>query len=214
VFYPRKTKVFCIGRNKTGTTSLKVALKTLGFKIGDQTQGELLLEDWARYDFSRIVELCRTADAFQDIPFSLDLTYSVLDSAFPGSKFILTIRDSADVWYESLTRYHSNLLRKGRLPTADDLKWCKYRKRGWLWREEKLVYGIDESTLYNRELYIQHYETHNRRVMDYFRSRPEDLLVLNLCESNAMKSLGDFIGVDCDGISMPHLNRSRSAASR
>jgi hypothetical protein len=68
-------KIFCIGRNKTGTTSLEQALRGFGYRLGNQRQGELLLDDWAHRDFRRIVDLARSADAFQDIQFSLRSTY-------------------------------------------------------------------------------------------------------------------------------------------
>ena len=68
-------KVFCIGRNKTGTTSLKLALQELGYKMGSQPQGERLIKDWKNNNFSPIIELAKTADAFQDIPFSYNNTY-------------------------------------------------------------------------------------------------------------------------------------------
>ena len=51
----RKEKIFVIGRNKTGTTSIAEVLSTLGFKLGDQLSAELLIEDWARRDFRSLV---------------------------------------------------------------------------------------------------------------------------------------------------------------
>src|SRR5690606_4675563 len=101
----RSPKIFCIGRNKTGTTSLKVALRDLGYSIGSQRAAEHLIEDWGQRDFRRLVKLVSTADAFQDIPFSYDYTFQAMDAAFPGSKFILSIRDSPEQWYESLVRF-------------------------------------------------------------------------------------------------------------
>ena len=91
-FYKRRPKVFCIGQNKTGTTSVEAVLKQLGYKMGNQAKAELLIHDWAKRDFKEIVKFCRSADAFQDIPFSNDFTYEILDYAFPDSKFILTVR--------------------------------------------------------------------------------------------------------------------------
>jgi len=90
---PRQ-KIFVIGNNKTGTTSIGAALEALGFSLGNQADAELLMEDWAKRDFQRIVDYCETADAFQDVPFSLEFTYQVLDYAFPDSRFILTVRNS------------------------------------------------------------------------------------------------------------------------
>jgi hypothetical protein len=204
-----KRKIFCIGSGKTGTTSLGRALQLLGFKLGDQGAAELLLDDWARRDFSRIIRYCHTGDAFQDIPFCLDHTYNMLDYAFPGSKFILTIRNTAEEWYESLVRFHGKLVGKNRTPTADDLKGLPYHYLGWMWRAMVLVYGDVEATLYDRQKYIDYYENHRRNVLDYFRHRPHDLLVLNVAEPQAMADLCDFLGVPQSDVMMPHLNTSR-----
>jgi len=180
-----RNKIFVIGRNKTGTTSMLVALKSLGFKMGSQAVAELLLEDWARRDFRRIVEYCRSADAFQDVPFSLDYTYVVLDQAFPNSKFILTIRRDSSEWYDSLMRFHTRMIGKNRTPTAADLKQFRYRKPEFLWQAAQLIYGVDESTLYDRKIYTSHYESHVKNVREYFRHRPDDLLVLNVSDPPA-----------------------------
>ena len=93
------TKIFCIGANKTGTTSLKKAMDELGFVVGAQITAENLVDDWAQRDFRRIIKYCKSAEFFQDAPFSFEFTYIVMDHAFPGSKFILTERDSPEQWY-------------------------------------------------------------------------------------------------------------------
>lgn len=205
---PGGRKVFCIGRNKTGTTSLEAALRSLGLKLGLQARGEMLMPDWARRDFSRIVDLCRTADAFQDVPFSLSFTFMALDMNFPGSKFILTVRDSPDEWFESVKRFQTKIVNKGRLPTADDLREFDYRYKGFLWDGFVMNYGDDESLLYDRDAYIAHYLEHSRAVTSYFRRRPDDLLVLNVGQPDAMRRLCDFLGFAYGGQAMPHLNRS------
>ena len=201
-------KIFCVGLNKTGTTSLAAALSGLGYKMGEQSAAELLIEDWGRRDFRQIVAYCASADAFQDIPFSLDYTYQALDGAYPGSKFILTVRSSADEWYASLVRFHTAIVAKNRLPTAADLKEFPYRRRGWLWDAMRLVHGDAEESFYDRETNIRRYQDHNRRVLDYFRHRPGDLLVLNVADADAMRRVFDFLGQPDDGRPMPHLNRS------
>ena len=183
-------------------------LVDLGFSLGNQETGELLLEDWGIRDFRRTISYCRTARAFQDIPFSLPYTYQALDNAFPMSKFILTIRNSADEWYKSLTRYHNRFVGKNRLPTAEDLKEVSYRYKGWLWRNQQLVYGINEETLYSESIYTNHYRLHNFQIIDYFRYRPDDLLVLNITDSAAMKKICGFLDIQYSGQVIPHLNKS------
>ena len=83
--------MFCIGRNKTGTTSLEAALKKAGLRVGSQPIGESLIYDWSARRFDRIVELCRSAEAFQDDPFSLPYTFEILDFFIPAVK-IYTVR--------------------------------------------------------------------------------------------------------------------------
>eukprot|EP01038_Epipyxis_sp_PR26KG_P003785 gene3785-biopygen2823 len=110
--------------------------------MGHQPRGELLLGDWRERRFDRIAQLAQTADAFQDVPFSLPGTYAEMDAQFPGSRFILTVRDSADQWYRSVTRFHTKIVNQGRsLPTADDLKRFAYRHPGYLWQAAQATYG-------------------------------------------------------------------------
>lgn len=204
----QRKKVFCIGQNKTGTTSMAEALAGLGYKVGDQPAAELLINDWSRRDFRSIVSYCQSADAFQDIPFSLDYTYQALDSAYPGSRFILTLRDSSDQWYESAVRFHTKIIGKNRIPTAADLKEFAYRRPGWLWEVMQLVYGDPEDSLYDRDRLVRRHEEYNSRVIDYFRHRPNDLLVLKLSDPRSMKQLCGFLGKEHDDRVMPHLNRT------
>src|SRR5690606_29167844 len=122
---------------------------------------ELLMDDWAKRDFRQLIQLCKRADVFQDVPFSLPYTYQAVDQAFPRSRFILTIRDSAEQWYQSLVRFHTKLIGKNRLPTKDDLQQFPYVYSGWMWQQQQIVYGADKHTLYQYEKYTAHYEKHN-----------------------------------------------------
>jgi hypothetical protein len=206
--FRKKTKVFCIGQNKTGTTTVEAVLKSLGYKMGNQARGEMLRKEWAAGNYKNIIKLCKTADAFQDVPFSYNFTFIVLDYVFPGSKFILTVRNNKDDWYKSLTRFHTKIVGKGKLPTAEDLKKYTYRYKGFLWEGQQLKFGIDETTVYDYKIYTDHYEMHNRTVKEYFKHRPQDLLILNLSENSAMEKLYTFLGIKYNGETMPHLNKS------
>ena len=205
----RKPKVFVIGCNKTGTTSVAEALRLLGWDVAKQRPAELLLEDWGRRDFRQLMEFCHRHDAFQDVPFSLDWTWMALDQAFPGARFVLTVRNSGEEWFESMTRFHTRLVDKGRLPTVEDLREFPYAHPGWLLRYHELVYGADENSLYDRDTYIRNYEAHNAEIQRYFRGRPQDLLVLNTSEPGSMQKLCAFLGEPDRGLDMPHRNASR-----
>ena len=119
----RKKKVFCIGFNKTGTTTLNNVLAGLGYKMGDQAKAELLMKEWSQRKFNNIIKFVKSADAFQDIPFSLPFSYIALDQAFPNSRFILTLRESEEDWYRSIVRFHSKKWAKGKeMPSRQDLE--------------------------------------------------------------------------------------------
>lgn len=202
-------KIFCVGRNKTGTTSLAHALRGLGFSMGYQPRGEMLRKDWHQRDLRRISQLVETADAFQDVPFSLPGICASMDTLFPGSRFILTVRDDADQWYRSLTEFHKKIVTGGKnIPTAQELKNFYYRYPGYLWEAAQTTYGVTEETLYDKALYTRHYDDHNEAVVRYFSGRPADLLVLNLSDPNAMRSLCEFLGIAWAGQAMPHANKT------
>lgn len=189
----KTTKVFCIGRNKTGTTSIKVCLKELGYKVGNQAKGELLLEKYLARDFNSIIKFSKSADAFQDVPFSLPFTYMFLDQAYPGSKFILTIRDSPDQWYNSLVNFHSKKFgKRNGIPTSEDLKRAVYRKKGYIWRVVNGVYAAPEYDPYHKDTLIRNYEWHNYSVNQYFRYK-NNLLTINISDPKAYKKMCTFL---------------------
>lgn len=201
-------KVFVVGFNKTGTTSMGAALDRLGYRVGDQSTSELLMHDWAKRRFDSIIEFARTADAFQDVPFSLDFTFQRMDIVFPGSKFILTVRPS-DKWYASLLGHHQRLLGIDRIPTVEDLRACTYRREGWLLEANQLIFGVRDADLYDRDRYVKRYERHNDLVVDYFQARPESLLVVDLSMHDAFSTIAGFLGKPLpDGTRMPHCNRA------
>lgn len=204
-----KEKVFCVGANKTGTTSIRKVFESLGLKVGRQHTAELFIHDWARQDYRKIISYCRGAEAFQDMPFSYPNTYEAMDKAFPGSKFILTVRKNSDEWFDSLIRFHTKGVKKGRIPTADDLREYPYLYPGFLWDAQRLRYGVDESTLYDREIYTRAYEEHNRNIRNYFKNRPSDFLELNVADDDAMERLVKFLGYLYTGQKMPHVNSTQ-----
>ena len=207
-------KIFVIGRNKTGTTSLQQALSELGYRVGNQYLAESLLEDWGIRDFRKLVHYCHRSDAFQDVPFSYHYTFQAMDAAFPGSKFILSVRGSEEEWYESLIGFAAMIFEKRtgerRVPTVEELKQAPYHREGFAWRKRQLFgIGLNSDEAYPEKELKAYYTRHNDIVIDYFRNRPNDLLVLNVAEPDSMKKLCEFLGHRYDGRGMPRLNTSR-----
>jgi hypothetical protein len=205
-------KVFCIGATKTGTTSLERALRDLGYRLGDQHQGEALLPHYMTRNFQPIVEFCLTADAFQDAPFCFPFTYIALDQSFPKAKFILSVRDDADQWYRSMVTFHGNLFASGRVPTKEDLVKAEYSYPGYVWDSFRSVFDPPEDDVYNKATLVSQYERHNASVRDYFRFK-SNLLEINLSQPGGYQTFCEFLGKEPAGNDFPWLNSSTPLAS-
>lgn len=210
-------KAFVIGRNKTGTTTMQTAFEQMGLTVGDQRTAELLAADWLARDFHRIIAYCSRAQVFQDVPFSLNYTYIIMDHAFPGSKFILTVRDTED-WYRSLLRfhfaeigYHADLESFTR---ADPDLICKvkewsYIRKGWIYDMMVNSFNLScDSELYDAKIFMSNFEEYNGEVKNYFRQRPSDLLVLDVSKAHDTAPVAEFLGLSSSCvIPMPHENK-------
>lgn len=190
----RKVKIFCVGLNKTGTTSLFRTLENLNFKMGDQRSGELLFRNWVKNDFDPIIQYTKSSMAFQDIPFSLPSTYGVLDKYYVNSKFILSVRDSPEQWYNSVVKFHSKLWGDGRNPpTAVQLKSANYLYKGFPFEFSQIVWKTPENDPYNKDILIDHYRSHNCQVKEYFKDKKEKLITINVSCNSDYSRLCDFL---------------------
>lgn len=153
-----KSKIFGIGLAKTGTTSLNDALAIMGISsIGCPDSISAI----NRFDAATdgIV-----AGRFEE-----------LDRAFPGSKFIYTVRNR-DSWIRSYSRHHR-------------------RKRPSLQGHEELTKTLYGTTGTEEDVLLDAYDRHERHVLEYFRDRPDDLLIMDICGgSTDWKPLCDFLG--------------------
>lgn len=99
-----KSKVFCIGFHKTGTTSMAVALRQLGYRVtGPNGINDPNIE---KNVISMAYSLAEDFDAFQDNPWPI--LYKELDARFQGSKFILTLR-SPGSWIKSQVNHFGKM---------------------------------------------------------------------------------------------------------
>jgi hypothetical protein len=195
-----RPKIFCIGLNKTGTTSFHHSLDREWIKIANQREGERLLNSYIEEDFEKIVDFCRGAQAFQDVPFSLPNTYKKLFEAFPNSKFILTVRDNPEQWFNSHVRFASK--RVGHLPTLIELKELEYCWKGWSFSYHSSVFG--KADRYDdKKSKIEVYERHISDVTEFFRDKPNKLLVLNVADNDSQTKLMEFLGLKSKFNKMP-----------
>ena len=177
-----KAKVFCIGFHKTGTTSLEVALKKLGYRVTGSFGTKD--PDIASKVHEMAYAMVPRYDAFEDNPWPV--LYRELDERFPGSKFVLTRRPPEN-WIQSQVK---------------DFATTETPMRRWIYGEDA---GCPEG---NEETYIARYERHNREVLDYFKDRPDDLLVVDFPNDDGWSRICPFLGHDIPSSPFPHANKA------
>ncbi len=205
-----KAKVFCIGRNKTGTTSVQLALEEFGYLVGDQREAELMSEQYFNRDLDDLISYCKRFEAFQDFPFSFPDTYKAVDKAFPGSKFVLTIRDTPDDWFDSMLKFQTKLFSStSNDPTVTDLKNANYVRKGWVWKNLSELYSLNEETFsYDKSLMTKNYTEYNNAVIDYFKDRKTDFIVINVGNDQDYSRLCKFLGKEEKRKGFPWLNKT------
>jgi hypothetical protein len=168
----KKKKIFGIGAHKTGTKSLAAALNLLGLKVVH------LGTDLRR---SRSKDILRShLDCIDDIDgcvdFPVSLRYREVAERYPGSRFILTVRDE-HTWIGSVERHFAYLMRTfGELPPAD--------------RE---FYGNDT---FGRDVLLARYRKHNEDAVRYFEGRTEKLLIFDIVGGEGWERLSPWLSLE------------------
>jgi SAM-dependent methyltransferase len=109
---PDRPRIFGIGLNKTGTSSLHEALRTLGYESLHWGGPEVHHKVKAALDAGvpMLTHLDQRYDAFSDIGL-LSRRFALADRQYPGSRFILTVRP-VDEWIDSRRRHVENNIRR------------------------------------------------------------------------------------------------------
>lgn len=180
---PTPRKVFGIGFQKTGTTTLGVIFDRLGLRTAGYNEFRHLA-DRADLTLAEVealaLQIARGVDAAKDSPWPI--LYQSLDRAFPGSRFVHVTRDR-DRWIESAVKDfgdHPNAIRR----LIYDVPFPRGHEDRWLAR----------------------YDRHNAEVRDYFAGRPDDCLFLRLEDGIDPAAICDFLGLPPIEGPMPRAN--------
>ena len=227
------SKVFGVGYNKTGTTTLEAIFKFYGLECPNQQEQEIqLTKQVLACNYGPLKSFVSKYDAFQDLPFSQGDTFIVADALFPNSKFILTERDP-DLWFESMCSFHKKMFEIDDLSTLteqDVIEKFNYLYRGYTHLIKRrfltfydgyqrnvswhLLYSrrsVRWDLLYNREYYIEQYLDRNQRIKKYFSEASERLLIIDVTAEADTARICDFLNIPTEfKIPMPHLKKSSS----
>ena len=183
-----RRRIFCIGLNKTGTSSLHLALESLGFESlhwgGPDSRRAV---ERAIREGKPLLEYLPDRDAYSDIQ-RLSVSFDVLDEQYPGSRFILTTRDIDD--------------------------WMDSRRRHVLRNRERKERGEYDGTFLEIEpdRWRRQFVDHHRRVEEYFAGR-DDLLRMSITGGDGYDVLCPFLDVPPPDTPFPWRHRDASATS-
>ncbi len=181
-----RPRIFCVGMNKTGTTSLMHALGALG--VGEVApRGRRLVRLAVRilrhYDYEPALREPGPHRIYKDRPWNVWDMYRRLDQRFPGSRFILSVREP-EAWWRSVER------------------WLAVTKP---WMAELYRLHLRAPDL-SKEAFLRGYEQHNRDVRGYFAGRDE-FLELDVTAGLGWQPLCAFLGCAAPSSPFPHTNR-------
>jgi hypothetical protein len=191
---PTKSKVFGLGLSRTGTHSLAEALHVLGFDTVHYPTDRATLETLLRGDVR--FPLLEYYDGITDItsaPY-----YEDLDRRWPGSKFVLTVREE-NSWLRSCRKHWAGLSTFRYGEGEEHRTFMEVRR--FL---EAAVYGCCE---FDEDRFRRVYWRHVQNVTSYFAGRESDLLVLNVVAGEGYERLAPFLGVPVPEQSFPHGGR-------
>jgi hypothetical protein len=178
----RFSKVFGIGLPRTGTTSLNIALNTIGISS--------IHFPFSLYE-SKDFTILNQYVGFVDSP--IPYLYQQLDCLYPGSGFVLTTRP-INQWLSSI---------KWLLEEGSSI---------WEWKSSYDSYHKDffGSASFNLDLYQRKYHEFHSEVVHYFQER-DNLLILDLKIGYGYPELCAFLNVPTHNGKYPHGNEMRSS---
>jgi hypothetical protein len=184
-------KVFIIGLNKTGTTTLEWALKTLGYNVKPYSDLEVIRLHKAKNKTKIIKNMTKNYNAFQDLPWCSywENVYNI----YPNAKYILTERTDVNKWLKSLIN-HTLRVTASKHNSYDALK------------TNKLTYGYRYPGFHKNE-FKKFYRKHNTSIKRFFSDK-DNLLVFNLKHvTNKWGYLCNFLDKEIPEYSFPYANK-------
>jgi 3'-phosphoadenosine 5'-phosphosulfate (PAPS) 3'-phosphatase len=176
-------KIFGIGLSKTGTTSLARALEILGYKTKDYPG----ISRYRAGDLTAVdLDVIDVHDALTDTP--IPSFYRELDQKYPGSKFILTARESTG-WLKSCKKQFT----EPHAASQNDA-------------HKQLFTDLYGTIVFDEEKFRAGYDRFVNGVMEYFKDRPQDLLVIDVTAGDGWEKLCPFLGKHTPEIPFPKAN--------
>lgn len=184
------SNVFGIGFSKTGTSSLSDALNFLGIKTIHYPYDKIIYSELSSGNFQ--LSVLNQYQAICDI--SVSPFYAQLDKIYPNSKFILTIRDDQQ-WLRSIKK-HMELLKWWSTSDQEFKQFTQFICAA--------VYGCLE---FSKDRFLFSYQLHLENVKEYFKDKPNNLLIMDIPSGDGWEKLAPFLGIDIPTELFPKKNK-------
>ncbi|HJT57731.1 MAG TPA: sulfotransferase [Ktedonobacteraceae bacterium] len=198
-------KVFGLGLNRTGTTSLTAALQKLGYRAVHFPNDEVTQIEFYRFFATGAASIHLSVltdhDALTDTP--VCCLYQALDKAYPGSKFVLTVREKQAWVRSSQLLWGQRAFVRGASPHTLRDQYLRFIN--------ERLYGMPNPEPESLSLA---YDQYTAEVREYFRERPHDLLVLDICGGEGWDKLAPFLGVAIPETPFPWENQARNTVAQ
>lgn len=226
---PKKSfKIFCVGNNKTGTTSLEVFLKKLGYNVAPQMPAMKIYVSHLSKKlnlWTHLSSFIDEHDAFQDFPFADMNILDDLITKYPDALFIYSIRDPR-AWYNSMVKFHAKVFKFSIF--QDGKYWAPCDKEQMIKALRKktnrayelsigeihmIRFGLaTENELFDREIYMRHHVDHEKNALKLLRGK-NHLMIDVTKDTRIEMKICDFLGVEqplrhkfpCVNISNSHI---------
>lgn len=184
-----ENKIFCIGLNKTGTSSLHAAFEILGLKSvhfrDDEKRNIKDIIENNYFNEINIIEGLTHYNAFSDwdrYPTTIPI-FKEFDKQYPNSKFILNIRD-LEPWLKSRVKHVERNQQVMRENPSRNLTWLTIDIEGW----------------------TKEYNLHYNAAFEYFKDRPNDILTFDVTKGDGWDKLCPFLDLEKPNIPFPKKN--------
>lgn len=179
-------KIFVVGLDKTGTSSISKALRILNYSVIESDAK--FIDIYEKSDINYFMNFIKQYDAGADLPWCV--LYKELYKKYPNAKYILTTRENENIWVKSHFNHFLQTNTKGKELIS------RYFRTFY-----KLPYPINHGEEL-KKIYI----THNTKVREFFDGM-DNFIDVNVSDVG-WNELCNFVNKDIPQQPFPRIKQS------
>lgn len=214
---PIEDKIFCLGLNKTATTSIAHDLDNLGVisypRLNESKYNGFLLNLF-NDNIGTFIDFVENSEFmfFNDVPISITEIGKKLIRYTPNSKFILSVRSKPELWVNSVKKFFKDNIKNNELnPYVVSNPIIHFEKR---FTNYGYLAGLFESWDLNRfdgsldEKLYKYYLYHNKEIRKQLIKYNCEWIEIDVTKEGELKRLTDFLGIYNTKENFSHLNKT------